>query len=216
MPRRPLLLVVEDDHVLRDLYRVTLSLSNFAVHACEDGLDALHYLDQSRPDVIVLDLDLPRVSGTVLFDEIRSRRRADRVPIVVVTGVTHVPDLPGAVILRKPIKPEQLIRVIESTLVRRDRDWIYARGRQSVLVSRVSQPGPLARLHVLGPGQMRRSYDCSDIDECFALQAEIERTLVSEGYQLLERDRRSGTDRRTSPRPGPDRRRRISEAELNV
>ena len=58
---RPLLLVVEDDTVLRDLYRVTLSLSNFAVHACEDGLDALHYLDQSRPDVIVLDLDLPRI-----------------------------------------------------------------------------------------------------------------------------------------------------------
>ncbi|HKC57417.1 MAG TPA: response regulator, partial [Vicinamibacterales bacterium] len=87
MPRRPLLLVVEDDQVLRDLYRVTLSLSNFSVHACEDGLDALHYLDQSRPDVIVLDLDLPRISGTVLYDEIRARRRADRVPIIVVTGL---------------------------------------------------------------------------------------------------------------------------------
>ena len=72
MLRRPLLLVVEDDKVLRDLYRVTLSLSNFAVHACEDGLDALHYLDQSRPDVIVLDLDLPRIPGTVLYAEMRA------------------------------------------------------------------------------------------------------------------------------------------------
>ena len=45
MARRPLLLVVEDDKVLRDLYRVTLSLSNFAVHACEDGLDALQALE---------------------------------------------------------------------------------------------------------------------------------------------------------------------------
>ena len=216
MPRRPLLLVVEDDRVLRDLFRVALSLSNFAVHACEDGLDALHYLDQSRPDVIVLDLDLPRISGTVLYDEIRARRRADRVPIVVVTGVTEPPDLPGAFILRKPVTPDKLISVIESTLVRRDREWLYARGRQSLLVSRVSHPGPHARLHVLGPGYLRKTYDCSDINECLALQTDVERSLVSEGYQLLERDRRTGADRRAAPRGGPDRRRDISELELNV
>src|SRR5436190_21477803 len=113
MERRPLLLVVEDDTVLRDLYRVTLSLSNFAVHACDDGLDALHYLDQSRPDVIVLDLDLPRTSGTVLFEEIRARRRADRVPIVVVTGQPELPDLQGAAVLRKPVTPAQLVTAIE-------------------------------------------------------------------------------------------------------
>src|SRR3954469_14484855 len=115
MPRRPLLLVVEDDPVLRDLYRVTLSLSNFAVHACEDGLDALHYLDQSRPDVIVLDLDLPRIAGTVLYDEMLARPRADRVPIVVVSGMEDIPELAGAVVVRKPVAPEQLIRIIEST-----------------------------------------------------------------------------------------------------
>src|SRR5439155_25568787 len=113
MPRRPLLLVVEDDKVLRDLYRVTLSLSNFAVHACEDGLDALHYLDQSRPDIIVLDLDLPRISGTVLYDEMRARRRADRVPIVVVSGMTVIPYLLCVVVLRKTVTHGQLIIVLD-------------------------------------------------------------------------------------------------------
>jgi chemosensory pili system protein ChpA (sensor histidine kinase/response regulator) len=151
MPRRPLLLVVEDDNVLRDLYRVTLSLSNFAVHACEDGLDALHYLDQSRPDVIVLDLDLPRVSGTVLYDEIRARRRADRVPIIVVTGVHQIPPLPEAVVLRKPVTPDQLIKAIESTLTRRDREWIYARGKQSILVLRIAFPDPAHGFSCSGP-----------------------------------------------------------------
>jgi DNA-binding response OmpR family regulator len=214
MPRRPLLLVVEDDKVLRDLYRVTLSLSNFAVHACEDGLDALHYLDQSRPDVIVLDLDLPRISGIVLYDEIRARRRADRVPIIVVTGVQDVPALPEAVVLRKPVTPEELIRVIDSTLVRRDREWLYARGRRSVLVSRIAHPGPNAWLHVLGPGQHRELHDCSDLVNCLALQVEIERKLVADGYQLLARDRRSGHDRRNVARPGPDRRRDLSDIDI--
>ena len=211
MPRRPLLLVVEDDKVLRDLYRVALSLSNFAVHACEDGLDALHYLDQSRPDVIVLDLDLPRISGTVLYEEIRARRRAERVPIVVVTGIATTPDLPGAIILRKPVSPDQLIRQIEEALVRRDRQWLYVRGKQSVLLTRVAHPGPTARLLAFGPGSATQDHDCSDLVDCLALQAEIERELVAAGYQLLARDRRSGRDRRAAPRAGHDRRREIAE-----
>jgi CheY-like chemotaxis protein len=211
MPRRPLLLVVEDDHVLRDLYRVTLSLSNFAVHACEDGLDALHYLDQSRPDVIVLDLDLPRISGTVLYDEIRARRRADRVPIIVVTGLPRIPDLPEAVVLRKPVTPDQLIKAIETTIMRRDREWLYARGRQSVLVMRIAHPGPGARLFVFGPGPSRADYGCVDMPDCLAQQAAIERDLVEDGYQLLAANRRTGRDRRTSARPGTDRRRDLAE-----
>jgi DNA-binding response OmpR family regulator len=204
-------LVVEDDRVLRDLYRVTLSLSNFTVHACEDGLDALHYLDQSRPDVIVLDLDLPRIPGTVLYDEIRARPRADRVPIVVVTGVADVPALPGAVVVRKPVTPDQLIKVIEAALLRRDRTWIHSRGEQSVLLSRIAYPGPNARLHVFGPGQARTAYVWPDLMDCLARQSQIESELVAEGYQLLAGDRRSGDDRRAVARSGSDRRRDLSE-----
>ena len=200
--------------MLRDLYRVALSLSNFAVHACEDALDALHYLDQSRPDAIVLDLDLPRIAGTVLYDEIRARRRADRVPIIVVTGVARVPDLPGATVLRKPVTPDELVRVIEGVLARRDRMWLFARGKQSVLITRLSDPGPDARLHVYGPGQESVSYDCCDMAECNARHAAIERDLVAAGFQLLATQRRSGRDRRSAPRIGLERRRDL--AELNV
>jgi len=197
--------------VLRDMYRVSLSLSNFEVHACEDGLEALHYLDQSRPDVIVLDLDLPRISGTVLYDEMLARPRADRVPIVVVTGLETPPRLTGALIMRKPVTPEHLIRVIESVLARRDREWLYVRDRQSVLIARVAYPGPNARLHVFGPGPAQAVYECPDLVACLARQAQIESELVAEGYQLLAHDRRSGHDRRIMSRPGPDRRCDLSE-----
>jgi len=211
MVRRPLLLVVEDDTVLRDLYRVTLSLSKFAVHACEDGLDALHYLDQSRPDVIVLDLDLPRIPGTVLYEDIRARPRADRVPIIVVTGMADVPALPGAVVVRKPVTPDELIKVIEATLLRRDRTWIHTRGEQSVLLSRIAYPGPNARLYMFGPGEARADYVCPDLMDCLARQSQIESELVAQGYQLLAADRRSGRERRGIARPDPDRRRDLSE-----
>jgi len=211
MRRRPLLLVVEDDKVLRDLYRVSMSLSDFEVHACEDGLDALHYLDQTRPDVIVLDLDLPRISGTVLYDEMLARPRAQRVPIVVVSGMENIPDLADAVVLRKPVPAEQLIRVIESTLARRDREWLYVHGPHSVLITRVAFPGPAARLQVLGPGEERNVFECPNLVDCLSQQAEIERGLLAEGYLLLALDRRSGRDRRTIARAEPDRRSNFSE-----
>lgn len=211
MSRRPVLLVVEDDKVLRDSYRAWLSLSNFAVHACEDGLEALHYLDHSRPDVIVLDLDLPRIPGTVLYDEIRARPRAERVPIVIVSGLSHIPELPGAVVLRKPVTPDQLVRVIDSTLARRDRDCLYVRKSDAVLVARVAHPGPNARLHVLGPGPARAVYEYTNLVDCLTQQTHIERALVAEGYQLLVGERRGGRHRRVSPRLGSERRRDLTE-----
>ena len=197
--------------MLRDLYRVSMSLSDFEVHACEDGLDALHYLDQTRPDVIVLDLDLPRISGTALYDEMLARPRAQRVPIVVVSGMENIPDLADAVVLRKPVPAEQLIRVIESTLARRDREWLYVRGPHSVLITRVAFPGPAARLQVLGPGEERNVFECPNLVDCLSQQAEIERGLLAEGYLLLALDRRSGRDRRTIARAEPDRRSNFSE-----
>ena len=100
MPRRPVLLIVEDDRALAELYRLALSLSNFAVHACADGLEALRYLEQHTPDVIVLDLNLPRLPGTIVYDELRAHAKTIRIPIVVVTSTYSVPELVGATILR--------------------------------------------------------------------------------------------------------------------
>lgn len=208
---RLLLLVVEDDVARRDLFRNALSLADFAVHACEDGLDALHYLDQARPDVIVLDVDLSRVSGTVLYDEIRARRGAERVPVVVVTGLSDPPDLGDATILFAPVTPEGLIRVIESVIVQRDHEWLFARGTQSVLISRAAEPGPNVRLRVCGPGQAVAVYEGPDLLECLMRKSAIERTLGTDGYQLLATERRIGQERRTQSRDVPDRRRDLSE-----
>lgn len=104
--------------MLRELYRVALTLSNFAVHTCEDGLDALQFLETERPDLIVLDLNLPRVPGLVLFEEVRAHAHTQDVPIIVVTGMEPVPRLPGAKILIKPLHPELLVLAVEQSLRR--------------------------------------------------------------------------------------------------
>jgi len=57
------ILVVEDDDDVRRFYRSALTMAGFRVVEAHDGLPALRRLDDSPPDLVVLDLGLPTVSG---------------------------------------------------------------------------------------------------------------------------------------------------------
>jgi DNA-binding response OmpR family regulator len=59
-----MVLIVEDDHALREMYRAALIMSGYAVVAVEDGIDALRHVEQALPNLIVLDLALPRLGDT--------------------------------------------------------------------------------------------------------------------------------------------------------
>src|SRR6266850_3800217 len=159
MRQRPLLLIVEDDRVLRELYRVAFSLSSFTVHACEDGMDALRYLEQEQPDVIVLDLQLPRVSGVSIFQELRAHAATERVPVIICTGMDPVPHLPGATIIRKPCSPEQLLAAVEQALRPQHNAWLFSHGIHSVRIVRIVEASRPVRLLVFGPGKDVVRYD---------------------------------------------------------
>src|SRR5688572_21473029 len=108
-------LVVEDEPALRELYRLTLTLAGYSVVAVEDGIDALRRVERRRPDALVLDLALPRVSGRDVERELRSNPETRDIPIVIVSG-QDVSDLNPddfACVLRKPISPERLMIAVE-------------------------------------------------------------------------------------------------------
>ncbi|MBI2525638.1 MAG: response regulator [Candidatus Rokubacteria bacterium] len=78
------MLIVEDDPAWRALYRMELG-GQFEVYEAPDGLQALAMLDRVRPDIILLDLKLPRMDG---HDFLRALdRRAVRTPVVVCSGM---------------------------------------------------------------------------------------------------------------------------------
>jgi CheY-like chemotaxis protein len=89
VPRTPqLILVVEDDVTTRDLYRVALRAAGYTVAAVEDGADALRFVEQQLPDVVILDLDLPRVDGRDVRRELRVRAETQDIPILIATGAS--------------------------------------------------------------------------------------------------------------------------------
>jgi DNA-binding response OmpR family regulator len=113
-------LVVEDDPALRELYRTALRAAGFAVVSVEDGLDALRLVDLEKPKAVVLDLDLPRVRGSDVEQELRAHPETHHIPIIVVSGkdTKHLNPKDFACILQKPISPDELVAAVHRCVMR--------------------------------------------------------------------------------------------------
>ena len=86
MAETPRVLVIEDEKPIRELIRRTLTASGFDVILSHSGSDGLRLLREQRPDVIILDLNLPDVSGDDIFREIRTETHFSNIPIMILTG----------------------------------------------------------------------------------------------------------------------------------
>jgi CheY-like chemotaxis protein len=107
-------LIVEDDEDLRRLYRVALRFAGYEVVESGDGLAALYQLDAVRPDCILLDVMLPRMSGYGFSRELAASVAMRDIPIVVVTGAgVDGALLRAACVLRKPAAPQAVVDAIE-------------------------------------------------------------------------------------------------------
>jgi DNA-binding response OmpR family regulator len=116
-PKRPAVLIVEDDPELRTLYRTALSLAGYAVVAVGDGIEALRSIEADPPDVVVLDMGLPRLGGRDVRTEIGSHAVTAAIPIIVVTGDARgLNTSEYACVLQKPIDLDTLARTVERCL----------------------------------------------------------------------------------------------------
>jgi CheY-like chemotaxis protein len=108
-------LLVDDADDLRSYFRAMLALTGCEVREAADGLEALKILETEAPDVIVLDLLLPNVSGFAVLDELNAHANLGDIPVIVITGLQEpLGHLPAAAVLRKPIQAELLIKTVQS------------------------------------------------------------------------------------------------------
>lgn len=117
LERRQTILIVDDDADLRRLFRTALSLAGYDVDEAGDGMEALRRIDYSPPDLVILDLILPGVSGVVVHQEIAAQAITRQIPVVVITGSGFASDdLDVACFLRKPVSPDRLVDAVRSCL----------------------------------------------------------------------------------------------------
>ncbi len=111
-------LVVDDSAVIRELITVNLELEGFDVRAAEDGEAALAAAADLRPDVITLDVVMPRLGGFETVERLRSDPATAHIPVVIVTGRAQAADqargeaLGVDAYLTKPFEPAELVAVV--------------------------------------------------------------------------------------------------------
>ena len=80
------ILIVEDEEAVRELEKFILEQQGYDVMEARDGLEGLAKAEFRKPDLILLDLMMPDVSGGRMFDEMKRHPTTTGIPIIVVTG----------------------------------------------------------------------------------------------------------------------------------
>ena len=116
-------LIVEDDPALLDVLHEVLTVAGFETTALDCGRPAMRLLAKQRFDVLLVDVNLPDMSGMIVCDEARERYQ-DQIVILVMTGL-RIQDrrvsslqLGADDFLGKPFDPKELVARIESKLRR--------------------------------------------------------------------------------------------------
>lgn len=124
------ILVVDDEPDVRDFLSTCLEDAGFQVETAIDGYDALIKIEQSVPDLITLDLLMPRISGIKLMRKLRKNPEWKQIPVIIVTahakdelGQKDLEDLYAEEvspapehIIEKPITPSRLVEGIGKIL----------------------------------------------------------------------------------------------------
>ncbi|GAA2042615.1 hypothetical protein GCM10009800_31530 [Nocardiopsis rhodophaea] len=111
-------LVVDDNEVIRQLISVNLQLEGFEVHTAVDGEDCLEQAAEVRPDVITLDVMMPRLDGWVTASRLRESEETQDMKVLLITARAQGDDVKrGQQIgvdgyLTKPFEPTELVRIV--------------------------------------------------------------------------------------------------------
>lgn len=113
-------LVADDDASIRTLLREVLEEDGFTVDEAEDGGDALARIRGARPDVLLLDLNMPHVTGWDVFAQLKSLPHAP--PVVLMSGMQwaqfEMDRLGAAAGLIKPFSVDEVLTTVERLAAR--------------------------------------------------------------------------------------------------
>ncbi|WP_192763901.1 response regulator transcription factor [Actinomadura algeriensis] len=112
------MLVVDDDEVIRQLIAVNLQLEGFEVSTAVDGRDCLDKVGEVRPDVITLDVMMPRLDGWVTAIRLREDPATAHIRVAMITARAQEHDVRRGheigvdAYVTKPFDPNQLIQTV--------------------------------------------------------------------------------------------------------
>ena len=108
-------LVVDDDPVVQQLLTQALKSAGLNVDTAKDGIDALNYLSENTPDLILLDRFMPRLEGGTVLYEIQNKINLKSIPVLILTSMVNQGEAKSwfergaADFIPKPFDPQEVV-----------------------------------------------------------------------------------------------------------
>ena len=93
MDKKRKILLIEDDSFLLSMYTTKFELENFQVVTAEDGEKGLKMVMKEAPDIILLDIILPKMSGFEVLKKIKSDEKLRKIPVILLTNLSQKSDI---------------------------------------------------------------------------------------------------------------------------
>lgn len=135
--QNPLVLVVEDYQDAREMYAAYLQFSGYRVAEATNGLEAIDRANELLPDIILMDLALPKMDGWEATRRLKLDAKTRHIPIVALTGHALAGHAEGArqagcdAFVTKPCLPDALVAEIKRMLASREQSSGAGSGRRA-------------------------------------------------------------------------------------
>jgi len=126
-------LVVDDDASLRQSVAQVLEDEGYTVDHAPDGASALNRVEENRPDLILLDVLMPKMNGRQVLERLRGNQDTATIPILVMTAVSGIETnrsmaLGASDIVEKPFDLDELLNKVALALYRSQESGIHSVG----------------------------------------------------------------------------------------
>lgn len=117
------IMIIEDDKDLREIYRINFEAAGYQVLEEKDGLAGISSVVDKKPDVILLDIEMPNMDGFAFLDALNENTDIDDIPVIVCSNLSDkdsytkaITSGAAAVILKVDHSPKQIVEKVGHVL----------------------------------------------------------------------------------------------------
>jgi two-component system alkaline phosphatase synthesis response regulator PhoP len=116
-------LIVDDDMILREMYEARLKEEGLVILSASDGEEALNKVSSEKPDILLLDIMMPKVNGIDVMKKMRENEETAGIPIILLTALVREIDKVkemmkpfDAYLIKSEIMPGDVVKQIHASL----------------------------------------------------------------------------------------------------
>lgn len=119
----PKIAIIEDDKAISEMYRIKFQSEGFDVQIADDGETGLALIEEMRPDIVLLDIMMPKMTGDIMLERLRATEFGKGVKVIILTnmGEQEAPDRlkelsVSSFIVKAEMTPRQVAELVKDTL----------------------------------------------------------------------------------------------------